>query len=232
MGAPPRVSVRPVTARRHHLERVDQGYSESVGGRSRAAASRSRWSARWLRSSAARSRSSRSSWPGGGALEGHRACSAPGPPPDPGVIDRQGRDPLALGLLDGLWARSASFRDDDLACLRSCWNAASGSPPGWRPAPLACSIQTLLARACRSWATSAPRLHLAAPPHPQPSTSRVQTRATHPVPRLANPPATRTPPGTATPLPNTSPVLAGPAPTAPSPHPTPHPPGRPSSWPR
>ena len=40
-------------------------------------------------------------------------------------------------------ARSASLREDDLAWLRSCWNAASGLTPRVATStPLACSIQT------------------------------------------------------------------------------------------
>jgi hypothetical protein len=102
-------------------------YSGSSAARSRTSAARSRASARWLRSSAARSRSSamwsrwsaarsraaRTSWVRSGLR-----CVGParsGPPatpvrppsprlgcPDPGVVQRLGRDPLPLDVLDEL----------------------------------------------------------------------------------------------------------------------------------
>ena len=98
--------------------------------------------------------------PGLGRLQ--RLLGLPGPRlgrPDPGVVDGQGGDPLALRLLDDLWARSASVREDDLACRRSCWNAWSAATPRVTArTPLACSIQIRLASACRNWATSSSRL--------------------------------------------------------------------------
>ena len=98
--------------------------------------------------------------PGLGRME--RLLGLPGPRlgrPDPGVVDGQGGDPLALRVLDDSWARSASLREDDLACRRSCWNAWSASTPRVTTrTPLACSIQIRLASACRNWATSSSRL--------------------------------------------------------------------------
>jgi hypothetical protein len=71
---------------------------------------------------------------------------------DPGVVDGHGSDPLALGVLD------------DLACSRSCWNAASGLIPRVPAStPLACSIQTRPTSAFRSWATSISRAASSAP---------------------------------------------------------------------
>ena len=56
------------------------------------------------------------------------------------------------------------MREDDRARLRSCWNAASGLTPRVAAStPLACSIQTRLASACRSWATSTSRLASSTP---------------------------------------------------------------------
>jgi hypothetical protein len=85
-------------------------------------------------------------------LLGARLCR-----PDPRVVGGQG-DPLALGLLDDLWARSATFRDDDLARVRNCWNASSGVN-AWvaTRTPLACSTHTRLVSALRSCVTSASR---------------------------------------------------------------------------
>ena len=71
--------------------------------------------------------------------------------PHPDVIQGLGRDPLPLHLLTTSWATSASLREDARACPRSWWNAGSRLTP-WVAAtiPLACSIHTRLASACRS----------------------------------------------------------------------------------
>jgi hypothetical protein len=86
------------------------------------------------------------------------------------------------------WATSASLRDDDRARPRSWWNAWSNVIPSVAATiPLACSIQTRLASACRSWATStwwlanstAVRTSSGSPPRTPPA----------PGPRLASRPA-------------------------------------------
>jgi hypothetical protein len=86
------------------------------------------------------------------------------------------------------WATSASLREDDRARPRSWWNAWSNVIPSVAATiPLACSIQTRLASACRSWATStwwlanstAVRTSSRSPPRTPPA----------PGPRLASRPA-------------------------------------------
>jgi hypothetical protein len=80
------------------------------------------------RASAARSRSSRSSWARSRAAVRRAspvwtACSACS---------------ASLARASTARTRAASLREDALACLRSCWNAASGPTPGWprgRPWP-------------------------------------------------------------------------------------------------
>ena len=151
---------RPGRARRHR-GRVGRrgGCARQRHGRARrrGGCAGRRGGRRW---SAARSRSSRSSWarsraavrrPAG--LAGHqRLLGLPGPRlsrPHPSVVNRQGRDPLPLGVLDHLLASSTTLRDDDLARFPSCWNAGL-TPPVAASTPLACSIQTRLASARRS----------------------------------------------------------------------------------
>jgi hypothetical protein len=155
-------------------------YSGSSAARSRTSAARSRASARWLRSSAARSRSSamwsrwsaarsraaRTSWVRSGLR-----CVGParsGPPatpvrppsprlgcPDPGVVQRLGRDPLPLDVLDELLGDLGQLARRRPHPPRRWWNAWSNVIPSVAATiPLACSIQTRLASACRSWATS------------------------------------------------------------------------------
>jgi hypothetical protein len=77
---------------------------------------------------------------------------------DPSVVQSQGGQPLALGVLDNLLGHLGQLAEDARALMQSCWKAASGSLP-WVAArtPLACSTQTRLVNACRSWATSSSR---------------------------------------------------------------------------
>jgi hypothetical protein len=98
--------------------------------------------------------------PGLGRLQ--RLLGLPGPRlgrPDPGVVDGQGGDPLALRLLDDLLgqvsqlARGRSGLSAELLERLVRINA-----PGDTRTPLACSIQIRLASACRNWATSSSRL--------------------------------------------------------------------------
>ena len=91
--------------------------------------------------------------PGLGGLQ--RLLGLPGPRlgrPDPGVVNGQGRDPLTLGLLHdllGQFGQLARGRPRPSAELLE--RLVRTNPPGdGQDPPLACSIQTRLASACRN----------------------------------------------------------------------------------
>jgi len=67
-------------------------------------------------------------------LGGHQGLlGLPGPPlsrPDRASSTAKAATRSRWAAWTTSWARSATFRDDDLARFRSCWNAASGLTPG------------------------------------------------------------------------------------------------------
>ena len=110
---------------------------------------------------------------GGGAsgqpgLGGHqRLLGLPGPRlsrPNPSVVNRQGGDPFALGLLHDLLGQFGQLpRRRPRPFPELLERRIRADPSVAASTPLACSIQTRLVSARRSWATSTSRLASSTP---------------------------------------------------------------------